>query len=66
MLGVLTKSMVALVVTTSLAHAQTTGETPEPRSPPPYQKLRYDEDYSYLADPARPSDTSATSSPSPT
>jgi len=50
-LGVL--SRVGVLIAASLARAQVN----EPAHvPPPYQKLRYDEDYSYLADPAQRSD----------
>ena len=38
------------------AHAQTLAASGEASRPPAYQKLRYDEDYAYLADPSRRSD----------
>src|SRR5262245_20238731 len=48
-LGILTRTIPVLLASVSAATAQ---EQPaEPSPPPPYQRLRYDEDYSYLADP---------------
>lgn len=62
MLGILIRSPIALAATASLAQAQVAPEPPGQAAPhgqaapPPYQKLRYDEDYSYLADPSQRSD----------
>ena len=53
MLGILTRSIPMFLVMASFAHAQ---ETKETFKPPAYQKLRYDENYSYLADPTKRTD----------
>ena len=54
MLSILTRTIPIVLASLSAAAAQ---EQPaEPPHPPPYQKLRYDEDYSYLADPAMRTD----------
>lgn len=50
--------LVLLFAAAVCASAQATAPTsgPAPQSPPPYTVLRYDEDYSYLRDPAMRSD----------
>ena len=53
MLGVLTRAVPLAIVAASVAQAQ---EVEEAFTPRPYRTLRYDENYSNLADPAKRTD----------
>jgi hypothetical protein len=51
-----TVACLALASATSPSHGQELGQPKPGDKPPEYQKLRYDEDYSYLKDPAKRTD----------
>ena len=57
MLGILNSGAAILALATPCTFAQDVPqESTPPKPPPPFQKLRYDEDYTYLRDPSASSD----------